>query len=56
LALNQFFILVNITLISFIDSEGFGLVTIKLVSPRNKISLVLLLLAMLLVQFGKSLM
>jgi len=38
LALKQLFSLVNITLISFIDSECIGLVTLKLVSPGNKIS------------------
>jgi hypothetical protein len=53
LVVNQLFILVNITFMSFIKSTGFGLVAIRLLLFANRISLVLLLLSVLFMTFGK---
>jgi hypothetical protein len=56
LALSQLFIFVNIILMFLENSECFGLITIRRISSTNKIILVLLLLSILCVHFGKALM
>ena len=56
LALNQFFYFGKHYINLFYRLRGFWVVKMKFASPGNKINLVLLLLAVLSVQLGKSLM
>ena len=55
LLLNHTFILLIITLISFMNSMGLGLVTIRLVSSADRINLDLILLSILFAIFCRSL-